>query len=111
MGVKIVSLDSVKSIADMLRYFVGQRRFGYIDQVRAARTLKEFERHLMTALREARALKEAAKKGTPEWYIHVPTVDEIEDAIKLVGDAEKLEEVKTVISLYAFSYRRGKKVE
>ena len=100
MPPELITDQHLRSATNMLRYFVRERKFGYVDNIRNARTPQEFKKEFLLALREARSIFEGSKPG--EARPHIPSERDIEHILKLIE--EHLEEVKTVMALFALSF-------
>ena len=100
MPPELITDQHLRSATNMLRYFVRERKFGYVDNIRNARTPQEFKKEFLLALREARSIFEGSKPG--EARPHIPSERDIEHILELIE--EHLEEVKTVMALFALSF-------
>jgi len=99
----IILNDSIADVARGLSYFASVRNFGYIDEIRNATTLIEFERSLASGLRELRTRYEAEEK------VYLPSEGAIKEVISLA--AENLEETKLSIAILALSWRPTAKLK
>lgn len=95
---EIIDDTNIKALAKMLRFFVRQRKFGYVDNIRNARTFQEFKSATLSALREGRAIYEGGKGDRP----YVPKESEIEGVLQLAN--EKLDDVKVTLALYSLAF-------
>ena len=94
--------DVIKKVSDMLQYFVRERNFGYVDNLRKARDADEFAKLLLDAQREAQsAMLDPKKQAKP----YLPGQSTIQNMLLLVNDNEKqFHSVQTLVALLAFTY-------
>lgn len=92
----------IKEVADMLQYFVRERNFGYVDNLRKARDADEFAKLLLDAQREAQsAMLDPKKQSKP----FLPGQNTIQRLLQLINEAEKqFKSVQTLVALLAFTY-------
>ncbi|MBW1716488.1 MAG: hypothetical protein JRJ77_11815 [Deltaproteobacteria bacterium] len=94
--------DVIKKVSDMLQYFVRERNFGYVDNLRKARDADEFAKLLLDAQREAQSgMLDPKKQAKP----YLPGQSTIQNMLLLVNDNEKqFHSVQTLVALLAFTY-------
>ncbi|HIE36292.1 MAG TPA: type I-A CRISPR-associated protein Csa5, partial [Candidatus Omnitrophica bacterium] len=93
---EIIENRAIQSLAKTLRYFVREKKYGYIDNLRnAKKESRDFEECLSKMLRETRLRFEQDKK------IHPPREDEIREIFKLAN--ENFEDVKISLVMLALS--------
>jgi len=92
----ILQSEDLKSVARMLRYFVRERNYAFVDNVRNAHSVLELGNVLTKALRDAHV-----KKARDE-PVHIPSEDEIERTLNIA--AQNFDQLKTTLALYALSY-------
>jgi CRISPR type I-A-associated protein Csa5 len=104
MDEKLVDDPNIGALASMLRFFVSKQKFGYVDNLRGSRTLDEFEKHLLSAQRDAASIygKSDDKKDKDERWLYLPSDNNIREFLKLAG--KNFEQVKTLTCLLAFTY-------
>lgn len=92
----------IKEVADMLQYFVRDRNFGYVDNLRKARDADEFARLLLDAQRDAQSAMLDPKK---QYKPFLPGQSTIQKLLKLINEnIEQFQAIKTLIALLAFTY-------
>ena len=97
---EIIENPSLASLARTLRYFIRDKKYGYADDIRnARRESRDFENTIAKMLREGRLRLEQKEK------IHLPNEREIKEVFKLANDS--FEEVKTALTILAFSFPPG----
>lgn len=101
MDEKLVDDPNIGAIASMLRYFVRERRFGYVDYLRNSTKPDEFEKHLLSAQRDAASIYYSGERDKPKPYM--PNGTNFRETLKAVNSAD-FERVKTLICLLAFSF-------
>jgi hypothetical protein len=93
----------IKEVADMLQYFVRERNFGYVDNLRKARDADEFAKLLLDAQREAQSTMLDPKKQNNKPFL--PGQDTIQHLLQIINQDEKLfKSAQTLIALLAFTY-------
>jgi len=93
----------IKEVADMLQYFVRERNFGYVDNLRKASDADEFASLLLDAQRDAQSVMLDPKRQSNKPYL--PSQSTIQHLLQIVGEGEKqFKSVQTLISLLAFTY-------
>jgi hypothetical protein len=101
----IIEHDAIDRVADLLRYFVLHRNYGYVDAVRNARQdSHDFERTLTAMLRECRTRRdpETGRDDCPRaHFVPLPDEGHIRDVMRLAQ--EHFEEVKLALSLLGLS--------
>lgn len=94
----------IKEVADMLQYFVKDRNFGFVDNLRKARDVDEFTRLLLDAQREAQSAVLDPKK---EYKPFLPSQTTQQQVLLLVTESEtQFKAIQTLIALMAFTYYR-----
>jgi CRISPR type I-A-associated protein Csa5 len=96
ISANVVQSEELKSVARTLRYFVRNKNYGVVDNVRNASTVLELANIVGKALRDAHVRK------AREEHIHIPREDEVKKMLELAS--QNLAEVKTTLTLYALSY-------
>jgi len=92
----------IKEVADMLQYFVRERNFGYVDNLRKARDADEFAKLLLDVQREAQSAMLDPKKQIKPF---LPGQNTIQRLLQLINEAEKqFKSVQTLVALLAFTY-------
>jgi hypothetical protein len=109
MEESLIDDPNVGAVASMLRYFVRDRKFGYVDNLRSSRTPEEFEKHLLSAQRDAASIYHADRSDKPKPFM--PSETNIRKTLQALNDVGKFEEAKTLICLLAFSFQDKKEVE
>jgi hypothetical protein len=103
----IIEHDAVGAVADLLRYFVVHRHYGYVDAIRNARPAShDFERALTAMLRECRARRdpETGRDDCPrQHFVPLPDEGHLRDVVRLAQ--ESFEEVKLALALLGLSRR------
>lgn len=104
MDEKLIDDPNIGAIASMLRFFVSKQKFGYVDNLRGSRTPEEFEKHLLSAQRDAASIysKPNDKKDREEKWLFLPNENNIREVLKLLE--KNFEQVKTLTCLLSFSY-------
>jgi CRISPR type I-A-associated protein Csa5 len=104
MDEKIVDDVNIGAVASMLRFFVSKQKFGYVDNLRGSRTLDEFEKHLLSAQRDAASIygKSDDKKDKDERWLYLPSDSNIREFLRLAG--KHFEQVRTLTCILAFTY-------
>jgi hypothetical protein len=93
----------IKEAANMLQYFVRERNFGYIDNLRKARDADEFAKLFLDAQREAQSAMLDPKKQNNKPFL--PGQNSIQSLLQLLNEDEKqFKSVQTLIALLAFTY-------
>jgi hypothetical protein len=93
----------IKEVADMLQYFVRDRNFGYVDNLRKARDADEFAKLLLDAQREAQSVMLDPRKQNNKPFL--PGQNTIQHLLKIINEDEKqFKSVQTLIALLAFTY-------
>ncbi len=92
MGESLLSNKSIKAVAGLLRSFVREGNFSYVDKIKVAKDPSQFSEILFSALREARE--------NPKAFI--PNEIQLEETLNLAKDS--LEEVKRTVAIYALSF-------
>lgn len=101
MDEKLIDNPHIGAVASMLKYFVRERRFGYVDNLRSSRTPEEFEKHLLSAQRDAASIYYSAETNRIKPYM--PNETNFRETLKALNIAD-FERVKTLICLLAFSF-------
>jgi len=97
---EIIENPAIGSLSRTLRYFVMNKKYGYADDIRNARKeSRDFEDTIAKMLREGRLRLEQNEK------IHLPSENEIKEIFRLAYD--RFEEVKTALTILAFSFPSG----
>jgi CRISPR type I-A-associated protein Csa5 len=103
----IVEHDAIASVADLVRYFVMHRNYGYVDAIRnARRDSHDFERTLTAMLRECRTRRDpqTGRDDCPRaHFVPLPDEGHIRDVMRLAQ--KHFEEVKLALSLLGLSRR------
>ena len=104
---EILENEAISSVASTLRYFVRDKKYHYVDNIRNARKdSKDLEETLMKMLREAelRRVQEDEKKkaGKKYRFVNIPSEKEIKELFRLAN--ENFDEVKTALAMLAFSF-------
>jgi CRISPR type I-A-associated protein Csa5 len=103
----IIEHEAVSAVADLLRYFVVHRHYGYVDAIRNARPAShDFERALTAMLRECRARRdpETGRDDCPrQHFVPLPDEGHLRDVVRLAQ--ESFEEVKLALALLGLSRR------
>lgn len=93
----------IKEAADMLQYFVKERNFGYVNNLRKASDADEFARLLLDAQRDAQSVMLDPKKQNNKPYL--PGQSTIQHLLQIVNEDERqFKSVQTLVSLLAFTY-------
>ncbi len=93
----------IKETADMLQYFVKERNFGYVDNLRKARDADEFAKLLLDAQREAQSVMLDPKKQFNKPYL--PGQVAIKNLLQMINeDAKQFKSIQTLVALMAFTY-------
>jgi len=93
----------IKEVADMLQYFVKERNFGYVDNLRKARDADEFAKLLLDAQRVAQSAMLDPKKQNNKPFL--PGQNTIQHLLQIINEDEKqFKSVQTMIALLAFTY-------
>lgn len=101
MDEKLIDDHNIGAVASMLKYFVRERRFGYVDNLRSSRSPDEFEKHLLSAQRDAASIYYGTEAGKPKPYM--PNETNFRETLKALN-GEDFERIKTLICLLAFSF-------
>lgn len=106
MDEKLIEDSNIGAVSSMLRYFVRKRRFGYIDNLRSSRNYEEFQKHLLSAQRDAASIfhkddKRVDDEGKPKPYM--PNETNFRETLKALNGPD-FERIKTLICLLAFSF-------
>lgn len=106
MDAKLIDDPNVGAVASMLRFFVRKRKFGYVDNLRGSRNPEEFEKHLLSAQRDAASIhaKTDDQKDNIERYLSLPGENQMREFLKLLHGNDNFESVRTLVSLLAFTY-------
>lgn len=106
MDEKLIDDPNIGAISSMLKFFVSKQKFGYVDNLRGSRTPEEFEKHLLSAQRDAASIfsKPDDKKDREEKRLFLPNDNNVREFVKLLE--MDFEQVKTLTCLLAFSYWR-----
>lgn len=103
----IIEDNAIATVADLVRYFVLHRNYGYVDAIRNARPdSHDFERTLTAMLRECRARRDPAsgRDDCPRpHFVPLPDEGHIRAVMRLA--LEHFEEVKLALSLLGLSRR------
>ena len=104
---EIIENPAIGSLARTLRYFVRERKYGYVDDIRNARKdSRDFEETIAKMLREAeiRRVQEEEKKraGKQHKFVNIPKDSEIKEVFKLADG--NFEDVKTALVMLAFTF-------
>jgi len=104
---EIIENEAISSVASTLRYFVRDKKYHYVDNIRNARKdSKDLEETLVKMLREAelRRIQEDEKKkaGKKYRFVNIPSEKEIKELFQLAND--NFDEVKTALAILAFSF-------
>jgi len=104
---EIIKNEAINSVASTLRYFVREKKYHYVDNIRNARKdSKDLEETLVKMLREAelRRIQEDEKKkaGKKYRFVNIPSEKEIKELFQLTN--ENFDEVKTALAILAFSF-------
>lgn len=100
---RLIDDPNIGAVASMLKYFVRERRFGYVDNLRSSRTPEEFEKHLLSAQRDAASIYYGTKDDKQRPYIHMPNETNFRETLKILNKND-FERIKTLICLLAFSF-------
>lgn len=101
---EIIENQAIASLARTLRYFVRERKYQYVDNIRNARKdSKDFEETIAMMLREGRLRLEQNEK------IHLPTEKEVREVFGLAN--ESFDETKTALAILAFTFPTKKDEE
>lgn len=93
----------IKEAADMLQYFVRERNFGYVDNLRKARDADEFSKLLLDVQREAQSAMLDPKKQNNKPFL--PGQNTLQHLLKIINEDERqFKSVQTLIALLAFTY-------
>jgi hypothetical protein len=101
MDEKLINDPNIGAVASMLKYFVKERRFGYVDNLRSSRSPEEFEKNLLSAQRDAASIYFGEKENRQK--LHMPNEANFRETLKALNGAD-FERIKTLICLLAFSY-------
>jgi CRISPR type I-A-associated protein Csa5 len=94
---EIIENSALGSLARTLRYFIREKKYGYADDIRNARSdSKIFETTVAKMLREGRLRLEQKK------MIHLPTDEEMKEVFRLAN--ADFENTKTALVILAFSF-------
>lgn len=103
----IIEHDAVAAVADLVRYFVLHRNYGYVDTVRNAREgSHDLERTLAAMLRECRTRRdpESGRDDCPRpHFVPLPDERQVREVITLAQTA--FEEVKLALAILGLSRR------
>ncbi len=103
----IIEDDAIATVADLVRYFVLHRNYGYVDAIRNARPdSHDFERTLTAMLRECRTRRDpdTGRDDCPRpHFVPLPDEGHIRAVLRLA--LEHFEEVKLALSLLGLSRR------
>ncbi len=105
MDENLICDPNIKAVATMLKFFVRDRRFGYVDYLRGSENISEFTKKLYDAHRDASSIfyKPDDKKTKEEKYLSLPSEDKICEFLKLLNAEDKFEQVKILTCLLAFT--------
>jgi CRISPR type I-A-associated protein Csa5 len=105
MEESLIDDPNIGAMAAMLRYFVRDRKYGYVDNLRSSRSPEEFEKYILSALRDAASIhsKPEDTKTPDEKRLRLPNEANIREFLRLLQGG-KFEDVKTLVCLLAFSY-------
>ena len=101
MDEKLIDNSNIGAVASMLKYFVRERRFGYVDNLRSSRSPDEFEKHLLSAQRDAASIYYGTEAGKPKPYM--PNETNLRETLKALNSPD-FDRIKTLICLLAFSF-------
>jgi hypothetical protein len=94
----------IKEVADMLQYFVRERNFGFVDNLRKARDIDEFMKLFLDAQREAQSAVLDPKK---QYKPFLPSQATQQQVLLLANESEnQFRAIQTLIALMAFTYFR-----
>lgn len=94
---EIIENLALGSLARTLRYFIKEKKYGYVDSIRNARKdSNDFEETIAKMLREGRLRLEQKE------MIHLPTDEEIKEVFRFAN--EDFESTKTALVILAFSF-------
>jgi CRISPR type I-A-associated protein Csa5 len=104
---EIIENEAINSVARTLRYFIRERKYHYVDDIRNARKdSKDFEEIVVKMLREAelRRVQEEEKKkvGKKYKFVNIPSEREIKELFRLTN--ENFDEVRTALTMLALSF-------
>ena len=104
MDEKLIDDPNIGAISSMLKFFVSKQKFGYVDSLRGSRTPEEFEKHLLSAHRDAASIysKPDDKKDKEEKWLYLPNDNNVREFLKVLEG--NFEQVKTLTCLLAFTY-------
>lgn len=103
MDEKLIDDPNIGAVASMLKYFVRERRFGYVDNLRSSRSPDEFEKHLLAAQRDAASIYYGTKYDKQKRYIHMPNEANFRETLKALNGPD-FDRIKTLMCLLAFSF-------
>jgi hypothetical protein len=93
----------IRQVADMLQFFVKQRNFGYVDNLRKARDADEFAALLLDAQREAQSVVLDRKKHEKPF---LPGQETVRRLLEMANDEDRFRSVQTLLALLSFTYYR-----
>jgi CRISPR type I-A-associated protein Csa5 len=104
MNEELLDDPNIGAVASMLKFFVRKQKFGYVDNLRGSRTEDEFEKHLLSALRDAASVhsKPEDKKDADEKRLYIPNETEVREFLKVLH--KEFEKVRTLVCLLSFTY-------
>jgi len=97
--------NAIRQVADMLKHFVAKQNFGFVDNIRKARTLGDFARILADAQREAESLVLRTKRRDPVPPF-VPSQETMRRVLELANDDVQRQDIQTLLAILAFTYYR-----
>jgi len=105
---EIIKDEAINALASTLRHFVLERNYGYVDSIRNARyESKDFEETIAKLLREAQIRSDPEHKK----YVPIPSDEQIRHIFSIASESEeKFNQVKTALSILAFTWHRSEKV-
>jgi len=92
--------NAVRDLASMFRYFVRNRKYGYVDRLANAYNPRVAEITIREALREARSAFDQNEK------VHLPSEDNVKRVIELINKDLSIAGLLAALSL-AFPEKRG----
>ncbi|MCX7706269.1 MAG: type I-A CRISPR-associated protein Csa5, partial [bacterium] len=100
----IIENPALLSLARTLRYFVKERKYGYVDDIRNARKeSRDFEETISKMLREARLRLEQKEK------IHLPDEEDVKTVFQLAN--KDFESTKLALVILSLAFPSGGKEE
>jgi len=97
MSEAFIRKDSIVSIAKMLNFFVRDRNYGYVDNLRNAKDVITLKEILAKAMRDAQTRRAA---GDP---VHIPSSTDIQEVIEM-SEKGNFNDIKLSITLLALSH-------